>query len=99
MGLTALHYHYATQCIPTPLSWLAHQLPNFIQKFSVSGSLCPGAPRIATKLHAQQHKPHFVIAPCCQCLALRASVIACAGVTFSACMPTRVAAGGRETDK
>ena len=21
MGLTALHYHYATQCIPTPLSW------------------------------------------------------------------------------
>ena len=38
MGLTALHYHYASQCIPTPLSWLAHQLPNFIQKLSVVGT-------------------------------------------------------------
>ena len=46
MKLTALHYHYATQCIPTPLSWYAHQLPNFIQKFSVLGTLLieiPGA--------------------------------------------------------
>jgi hypothetical protein len=46
MKLTALHYHYATQCIPTPLSWYAHQLPNFIQKFSVMGTLLveiPGA--------------------------------------------------------
>ena len=25
-GLTALHYHYYTQCIPAPLSWHAHQL-------------------------------------------------------------------------
>jgi len=69
MGLTALHYHYATQCIPTPLSWYvcdrigtagkifwhiadlmqgryAHQLPCFIQKLSVMGTLLieiPGA--------------------------------------------------------
>ena len=27
LGLTALQYHYATQCIPTPLSWWAHQAP------------------------------------------------------------------------
>lgn len=39
MGLTALHYHYATQCIPTPLGWYAHQLPHFIQKLSVMGTL------------------------------------------------------------
>ena len=39
MGLHALHYHYATQCIPTPLSWYAHQLPNFVQKLSVMGTL------------------------------------------------------------
>lgn len=25
--LTALQYHYATQCLPTPLAWYAHQLP------------------------------------------------------------------------
>jgi hypothetical protein len=35
-NLTALHYHYATQCIPTPWAWIAHQMPNFIQKFSVA---------------------------------------------------------------
>ncbi len=37
-GLTALHYHYATQCIPTPWAWLAHQMPNFIQKLSVAST-------------------------------------------------------------
>ncbi|XP_053260813.1 lipase maturation factor 2 [Podarcis raffonei] len=34
-GLTALTYHYETQCIPTPASWFAHQLPVWFQKFSV----------------------------------------------------------------
>ncbi|KAI1888010.1 hypothetical protein AGOR_G00180640 [Albula goreensis] len=34
-GLTALTYHYETQCIPTPLSWYAHQLPVWFQKLSV----------------------------------------------------------------
>ncbi|NWI99955.1 LMF2 factor, partial [Crypturellus undulatus] len=34
-GLTALTYHYETQCIPTPLAWFAHQLPVWLQKFSV----------------------------------------------------------------
>ncbi|KFV86272.1 Lipase maturation factor 2, partial [Struthio camelus australis] len=34
-GLTALTYHYETQCIPTPVAWFAHQLPVWIQKFSV----------------------------------------------------------------
>jgi hypothetical protein len=27
LGLTALEYHYATQPLPLPLSWYAHQLP------------------------------------------------------------------------
>ncbi|KAE8616940.1 hypothetical protein XENTR_v10008930 [Xenopus tropicalis] len=34
-GLTALTYHYETQCIPNPAAWFAHQLPVWFQKFSV----------------------------------------------------------------
>uniref|UniRef100_U3ESK7 Lipase maturation factor n=1 Tax=Micrurus fulvius TaxID=8637 RepID=U3ESK7_MICFL len=34
-GLTALTYHYETQCIPTPSAWFAHQLPIWLQKLSV----------------------------------------------------------------
>ncbi|NXH48296.1 LMF2 factor, partial [Dicaeum eximium] len=34
-GLTALTYHYESQCIPTPGAWLAHQLPVWLQKLSV----------------------------------------------------------------
>ncbi|XP_068045410.1 lipase maturation factor 2 [Anomalospiza imberbis] len=34
-GLTALTYHYESQCIPTPGAWLAHQLPVWFQKLSV----------------------------------------------------------------
>ncbi|XP_075875490.1 lipase maturation factor 2a isoform X2 [Nelusetta ayraudi] len=37
-GLTALTYHYETQCIPTPLAWFAHQLPVWWQKLSVVGA-------------------------------------------------------------
>ncbi|NXC07289.1 LMF2 factor, partial [Orthonyx spaldingii] len=34
-GLTALTYHYESQCIPTPGAWFAHQLPVWFQKLSV----------------------------------------------------------------
>ncbi|CAH2275349.1 lipase maturation factor 2 [Pelobates cultripes] len=34
-GLTALTYHYETQCIPTPAAWYAHQFPVWFQKLSV----------------------------------------------------------------
>ncbi|XP_038612219.1 lipase maturation factor 2 [Tachyglossus aculeatus] len=34
-GLTALTYHYETQCLPTPAAWLAHQLPVWLHKLSV----------------------------------------------------------------
>uniref|UniRef100_A0A667ZF12 Lipase maturation factor n=1 Tax=Myripristis murdjan TaxID=586833 RepID=A0A667ZF12_9TELE len=37
-GLTALTYHYETQCIPTPLAWFAQQLPVWWQKLSVVGT-------------------------------------------------------------
>ncbi|XP_072291218.1 lipase maturation factor 2a [Eucyclogobius newberryi] len=37
-GLTALTYHYETQCIPTHLAWFAHQLPVWWQKLSVVGT-------------------------------------------------------------
>ena len=29
-NLTALEFHFATQCIPTPLAWFAHQMPPFL---------------------------------------------------------------------
>lgn len=34
--LSALHYHYWTQPLPTPLGWLAAQLPDWYQKFCVA---------------------------------------------------------------
>ncbi|XP_013919055.1 PREDICTED: lipase maturation factor 2-like [Thamnophis sirtalis] len=37
-GLTALTYHYETQCIPTPSAWFAHQMPVWFQKLSVVGT-------------------------------------------------------------
>ncbi|XP_077566646.1 lipase maturation factor 2a [Stigmatopora nigra] len=37
-GLTAMTYHYETQCIPTPLAWFSHQLPVWWQKLSVVGA-------------------------------------------------------------
>ena len=33
-NLTALHYHYETQPLPTPLSWWANQFPPWFQAFS-----------------------------------------------------------------
>jgi hypothetical protein len=33
-ALTALTYHYETQPLPTPLAWLAHQLPAWMHKMS-----------------------------------------------------------------
>ncbi|CAB4010268.1 lipase maturation factor 2-like [Paramuricea clavata] len=35
-GLTALNWHYESQCIPTPLAWFAHQFPDWFQRFSVA---------------------------------------------------------------
>ncbi|XP_061061400.1 lipase maturation factor 2 isoform X3 [Eubalaena glacialis] len=34
-GLTALTYHFETQCLPTPASWFAHHLPVWLHKLSV----------------------------------------------------------------
>ena len=34
-NLTALDYHYETQCIPNAGAWYAHHLPDWFQKFSV----------------------------------------------------------------
>lgn len=44
--LTALEYHFATQCIPTPLAWYAHQVPALLLKASVAATFVieiPGA--------------------------------------------------------
>ena len=37
-GLTALDWHYESQCIPTPLAWYAHHLPHWFQRLSVVGT-------------------------------------------------------------
>ncbi|XP_067554619.1 lipase maturation factor 2 isoform X1 [Pseudorca crassidens] len=34
-GLTALTYHFETQCLPTPASWFAHHLPVWLHKLGV----------------------------------------------------------------
>uniref|UniRef100_A0A915ISG8 Lipase maturation factor n=1 Tax=Romanomermis culicivorax TaxID=13658 RepID=A0A915ISG8_ROMCU len=34
-SLTALHYHYESQCIPTPGAWFAHQSSDWLKKLSV----------------------------------------------------------------
>lgn len=39
LSLTALEYHYASQPLPTPAAWFAHQLPPFFHKFSVAATL------------------------------------------------------------
>lgn len=33
--LSALNYHYESQCIPTPAAWYLHQLPDWFQHLSV----------------------------------------------------------------
>lgn len=37
-NLTALNYHYETQPLPNRIGWYAHQLPAWMQKFSVLGT-------------------------------------------------------------
>ena len=38
-GLTALEYHFATQCLPTPLAWFFHQLPPVVLRASVAATI------------------------------------------------------------
>jgi hypothetical protein len=38
-ALSALEYHFATQCIPTYLSWYAHQLPPILLRIGVAATL------------------------------------------------------------
>ena len=37
--LTALEYHFATQCLPGPLAWWAHQLPPLLLRVGVAATL------------------------------------------------------------
>ncbi|XP_006876451.1 PREDICTED: lipase maturation factor 2 [Chrysochloris asiatica] len=37
-GLTALTYHYETQCLPTPAAWFAHHLPAWLHRLSVAST-------------------------------------------------------------
>lgn len=39
LNLTATTYHFATQCIPTPLARIAHEVPLFLHKFFVASTL------------------------------------------------------------
>lgn len=38
LHLTALEYHFATQCLPTPLAWLAHQTPFPLLRIGVAAT-------------------------------------------------------------
>ena len=38
-NLTALEYHFATQCLPAPAAWWAHQLPPIILRASVAATI------------------------------------------------------------
>ena len=40
-NLTALHYHYETQPLPTPLAWYMYQLPLGFQKRRIRSTLTP----------------------------------------------------------
>ncbi|CAH8547195.1 unnamed protein product [Schistosoma bovis] len=37
-GLKALHWHYQSQCIPTPVAWYAHHLPGWIHSLCVAAT-------------------------------------------------------------
>lgn len=37
-GLTALNYHFESQCIPTPLAWYAHHLPPWLLNLGVTAT-------------------------------------------------------------
>ncbi|KAH8878202.1 Lipase maturation factor 2 [Schistosoma japonicum] len=37
-NLEALHWHYQSQCIPTPLAWYAHHLPGWFHNLCVAGT-------------------------------------------------------------
>ncbi|KRZ17406.1 Lipase maturation factor 2 [Trichinella zimbabwensis] len=37
-SLTALHYHFASQCLPTYLAWYAHQASDSFKQFSVAAT-------------------------------------------------------------
>ncbi|XP_003377937.1 lipase maturation factor 2 [Trichinella spiralis] len=37
-SLTALHYHFASQCLPTYLAWYAHQASDSLKQFSVAAT-------------------------------------------------------------
>lgn len=63
-GLTALQYHWASQCIPTPLAWWANLLPVWAQKWGVASTfiiqipgslllLCPSVGARAVAVVAQ----------------------------------------------
>lgn len=39
LHLTALDYHFATQCIPTPLAWFAHHAPPLWRRLGVAATL------------------------------------------------------------
>lgn len=39
LHLTALEYHFATQCLPTPLAWFTHQIPFPFLRIGVASTL------------------------------------------------------------
>eukprot|EP00750_Incisomonas_marina_P027447 INCI6192.7.p1 GENE.INCI6192.7~~INCI6192.7.p1 ORF type:complete len:707 (+),score=82.87 INCI6192.7:250-2370(+) len=62
LELTALDYHYATQCIATPLAWYAHQLPPVVQQLSVAATYFIEIPLTLLILSPFRQQRHFAAA-------------------------------------
>jgi len=52
-GLTALSYHFATQCLPTPLAHFAHGLPTALLRVAVASTLVIEIPLTAMLIMPQ----------------------------------------------
>ncbi len=79
-NLTALHYHYETQCVPNAMAWFAHHLPDCIQRFHLTiiinaiWSVCIWGPEKGRRLKKEFCFPNTLVlfcaikVICCSCL-------------------------------
>lgn len=79
LNLTALEYHFATQCLPGPLAWHAHQLHPFLLRLSVAATFVIEIP--ATFLLIAPVKSFRIVGACLQIL-LQAVIILTGSYNF-----------------
>eukprot|EP00899_Mesostigma_viride_P006875 jgi/Mesvir1/16189/Mv08453-RA.2 len=79
LHLTALHYHFATQCIPTPLAWYAHRMPSLMLQAGVAFTFIAEGP--ATWLLIAPHRVARNVGATVQ-IALQLMIILTGNYTF-----------------